>query len=93
MLDKNGANNYKLEFPYSVRLHNVFHVNNRRPCPVATPRPHVHVTTFGDNDTYDVANVIDVVKIDMVHGRRGNYLRFYTLFKDEQSPHDWHQLN
>jgi hypothetical protein len=42
--------------------------------------PHVHVTTLGDDDTYDVANIIDVVKIDMVHGRRGNYLRFYTIF-------------
>jgi hypothetical protein len=34
------------------------------------------------------------VEIANVHGRRGNYMLFYTYIEDEQIPHHvWHRLN
>jgi hypothetical protein len=45
-------------------------------------------------DKYDVANMITVVKIDHVHGLRGNNMLLFTHFnKDKQIPPFWHRLN
>jgi hypothetical protein len=55
-------------------------------------RPFVPLTTPEDDDEYGLDR-ISVDQIDTVLGRRGNYMLFYTNFKDEQIPHVWHQLN
>jgi hypothetical protein len=93
VLEKIGANNYKLELPFIVRMNNVFHVNSLRPCPIAMFRLFVFVTTLeDDDDEYDPDRIL-VVKIDTVLRRRGKYLLFYTHLKDELIPHIWHRLN
>jgi hypothetical protein len=72
VIHKIGANNYMLELSCSVRLHSVFHANNLRPCLIATLRPSFIVSTPYEDDEYDVVSFTDV-KIDIVHGRRGQY--------------------
>jgi hypothetical protein len=75
-----------------VRMHPVFYVNNLRPYPTATFRPHVPVTTLEDDDEYDLDR-ISIVKIYIARGRWGKYMLFDTLFKYEQIPSFWHWFN
>jgi hypothetical protein len=72
VIHKIGANNYILELSCSVRLHPVFHANNLRMCPTATLRPLFIVSTPDEDDEYGVVSFTHV-KIDIVHGRRGQY--------------------
>jgi hypothetical protein len=73
----------------NVRLHQMFYVNNLRPCPTATLRPSRHVTSLDDDAESDVANVTNV-KIDAPLARRGECL--LSHLKDEQIPLVWHRL-
>jgi hypothetical protein len=94
LLEKIGANNCKLEMPYIVRLHQVFHVNNIRLCLTMTLHSSVHVTTHDDDDDEYDLDRMSFVKTDIVPRCRGKYMLFYTHFKDEQIPHAyWHCLN
>jgi hypothetical protein len=53
-----GKDNYRLKLPATVRLHNVFHVNNLRPCSTAPLRPNVPVTELeGDDEEFDVSHI------------------------------------
>jgi hypothetical protein len=77
----------------TVRLHNVFHVNNLRPCSTAPLRPVVPVTVpQGDDDEFEVFHIYDVC-IKSLHGRRGKYMLFMTHFIDDDIPPVMHRLN
>jgi hypothetical protein len=88
-----GKHNYRLKFPATVRLHNVFHVNNLRPCSTAPLRPAVPVIVpEGDDEEFDVSYISDVC-IKSLPERRGKYLLFMTHFNDVDIPPVWHRLN
>jgi hypothetical protein len=56
-----GKQSYRLTLPATVRLHNVFHVNNLRPCFTAPLRPAVPVTVpKGDDEQFDVSHISHV---------------------------------
>jgi hypothetical protein len=81
-----GKHIYRLKLRATVRLHNVFHVNNLRPCSTAPLRPAVPVTVpEGDDEEFDVSH-ISVVCIKSLPGRRGKYLLFMTHFSDDDIP-------
>jgi hypothetical protein len=85
---------YILKLPTTVRLHNVFHVNNLRPCSTAPLRPGVPVTVHeGDDEEFDVSHIFVVCVKSLLPGRRGKYLLFMTHFSDDDIPHVWHRLN
>jgi hypothetical protein len=88
-----GNRSYKLKLPATLRLHNVFHVNNLRPCSTAPLRPVVLVIVLeGDDDEFDVSHIF-VVCIKSLPRRRGKYLSFMTNFNDDDIPPLWHRLN
>jgi hypothetical protein len=93
MAEQIGKHSYILKLPAKVRLHNVFHVNNLRPCSTAPLRPSVPVTVpKGDDEEFDVSH-ISTVCIKSLPGRRGKYLLFMTHFSDNGIPPVWHRLN
>jgi hypothetical protein len=56
-----GKHNYRLKLRAIVRLHNVFHVSNLRPCSTTPLRPAVPETVpEGDDEEFDVSHVYDV---------------------------------
>jgi hypothetical protein len=88
-----GKHSYRLKLPATVRLHNVFHVNNLRPCSTTPLRPGVPVTVpEGDDGEFDVSH-ISAVCIKSLPGRRCKYLLFMTHFSDDDIPSVWHRLN
>jgi hypothetical protein len=88
-----GKHIYRLKLPTKVRLHNVFHVNNLRPCSTSPLRPAVPVIVLeGDDEEFDVSH-ISVVCIKSLHGRRSKYLLFMTHFTDDEIPQVCHRLN
>jgi hypothetical protein len=88
-----GKHIYILKLPATVPLHNVFHVNNLRPCSLAPLRPAVPVVVHERNDEeFDVSH-ISAVCIKSLPGRRGKYLVFITHFNDDDIPPLCHRLN
>jgi hypothetical protein len=88
-----GKHRYRLKLLPKVRLHNVFHVNNLRPCSTAPLRPVVPVSVpQEDDDEFVVSHIYDVC-IKSLHGRRGKYLLFMTHFIDDDIPPVMHRLN
>jgi hypothetical protein len=82
-----------LKLPTTVRLQNVFHVNNLRPCSTAPLQPVVPVTVPERyDDEFDVSN-ISAVCIKSLHERRCKYLLFMMHFSDDDIPLVWHRLN
>jgi hypothetical protein len=78
-----GKHIYILKLPATVRLHHVFHGNNRRPCSTTPLRPAVPVTVpEGDDEEFDVSH-ISAMCIKSFLGRRGKYLLFMTHFSDD----------
>jgi hypothetical protein len=87
MEERIGKHIYILKLSTTLRLHNVFHVNNLRPCSTAPLRPVVPVTVLeGDDDEFEVFHIF-VVCIKSLLGRRGKYLLFMTHFSDDDIPH------
>jgi hypothetical protein len=71
----------------------LIHVNNLRPCFIASLRPFVPVTIpQGDDEDFDVSH-IPYVSVKSLHGRRGKYLLFMTHFSDNDVPPIRHRLN
>jgi hypothetical protein len=53
-----GKHSYRLTLPTIVRLHQVFYVNNLRPCSTAPLRLVVPVTGLeGDDEEFDVSHI------------------------------------
>jgi hypothetical protein len=53
-----GKHSYRLKLPAIVRLHNVFHVNNLRPCSTVPLRRAVPMTVHeGDDEEFDVSHI------------------------------------
>jgi hypothetical protein len=46
-----GKHNYRIKLPFTVRLHNVFHNNNLRPCSTTSLHHDVPVTTHVVSNT------------------------------------------
>jgi hypothetical protein len=65
VLEEIGANIYISELASIVRLHPVFYVTIRCPCPTATLRPYVRVTAHEDDDEHGVDR-FSYFKIDNV---------------------------
>jgi NADH:ubiquinone oxidoreductase subunit len=81
------------KLPATVRLHNVFHVNNLRPCSTVSLRLIVLVIVpKGDDDEFDVS-YIDVACIKSLPIRRRKYFLFTSHFNDVDIPPVWHRLN
>jgi hypothetical protein len=88
-----GKHMYILKLRATVRLHLVFHVNNRRPCSTTLLRPAVTMTVLeGDDEEFDVSHIYAVC-IKSLPRRRGKYLLCMTHFSDDDIPHVWHRLN
>jgi hypothetical protein len=86
MEEQIGKRGYRLKLPATVRLHNVFHVNNLRPCSTAPLRSAVPVNVLeGDDEEFDVSH-ISAMCIKSLPGRRGKYLLFMTHFNDDDIP-------
>jgi pyruvate-formate lyase-activating enzyme len=92
MEDQIEKHTYRLKLP-TIRLHNVFHVINLRPCSIASLRPLVPVIIpEGDEEEFDISHISDVC-IKSLLGRRGKYVLFMTHFSDDDIPLVWHRLN
>jgi hypothetical protein len=88
-----GKHIYILKLSATVRLHNVFHVNNLRPCSTAPLRPVVPVIVpEGDDEEFDVSHIFAVC-IKSLHRRRGKCSLFMTHFRDDDIPPVRHRLN
>jgi hypothetical protein len=86
MEEQIGKQYYRLKLLATVRLHNVFHVYNLRPCSTTPLRPAVPMIVFeGDDDEFEVSNIYAVC-IKSLPSRRGKYLLFMTLFCDDNIP-------
>jgi hypothetical protein len=93
MEGKIGKHSYRLKLRETLCLDHVFHVNNLRPCSVASLRTVVRVIVpKGDDEEFDVSR-ISVVCIESLNRRRGKYLLFMTHFNDDDVPRVWHRLN
>jgi hypothetical protein len=58
MEEQIGKHIYILKLSSTIRLHNVFHVNNLRPCSTAPLRPAVPVTLLErDDEEFDVSHI------------------------------------
>jgi hypothetical protein len=53
-----AKHNYRLKLTATLRLHQVFHVNNIRPCSIGSLRPNVPVTIpESDDEEFDVSHI------------------------------------